>query len=86
MNNEIMNNEIMETTEDVIANAGMNNVINIAAGVGTIIVAGVAAYKYIVKPIAVKIKDKIDYKKKMAEIVEDDVIYMDESDFEVEHD
>ena len=45
-NNEIMNNEVVEATEEVIENAGLSKGVKIAAGIGlillgvTLIVAG----------------------------------------------
>lgn len=53
---EIMNNEeVIETTEEIV-NASSGKGFKVAAGVGLIVFAGVAAYKYVVKPIVAKIK------------------------------
>lgn len=53
---EIMNNEeVIETTEEII-NASSGKGFKVAAGVGLTVFAGVAAYKYVVKPIVAKIK------------------------------
>ena len=38
-NNEIMNNEIVEATEEVIENAGLSKGVKIAAGIGLILLA-----------------------------------------------
>jgi len=55
---EIMNNEeVVETTEEIVK-AGTGKGLKIAAGVGLAVLTGVMAYKYIVKPIAAKIKAK----------------------------
>lgn len=56
--NEIITNEevIDKTTE--IANAGSNKAFTIAACAGLTILGGIAAYKYIVKPLAAKIRAK----------------------------
>jgi peptidoglycan/LPS O-acetylase OafA/YrhL len=51
---EIMNNEI-ETTEEIV-NASSGKGFKVAAGVSLTVVVGVAAYRYIVKPIMAKIK------------------------------
>lgn len=79
MNNEIMNNEVIETAEEVITSTGMSKSVKIAAGVGVSVVVGVVAYKYVVKPVIANIKNKINQKKMDAE---ESVIYMDESEVE----
>ena len=38
-NNEIMNNEVVEATEEVIENAGLSKGVKIAAGIGLILLA-----------------------------------------------
>lgn len=56
-NNEIMvNEEVMEATE--IATSGAGKGFKIAAGIGLAALGSVIAYKYVVKPIVAKIKDK----------------------------
>ena len=40
-NNEIMNNEVVEATEEVIENAGLSKGVKIAAGIGLSVVVGV---------------------------------------------
>lgn len=55
---EIMNNEeVIETTEEIV-NASSGKGFKVAAGVGLAVFAGVATYKYVVKPIMAKIKTK----------------------------
>lgn len=46
-NNEIMNNEVVEATEEVIENAGLSKGVKIAAGIGLSVVVGVVVYKYL---------------------------------------
>lgn len=48
-NNEIMNNEVVEATEEVIENAGLSKGVKIAAGIGLSVVVGVVVYKYVAK-------------------------------------
>lgn len=74
-NNEIMNNEVIETAEEVIESKG----IKIAAGVGLSVVVGVVVYKYVAKPVIANIKTQIKQKKMAAED-EEKVIVVDESD------
>lgn len=50
-NNEIMNNEVVEATEEVIENAGLSKGVKIAAGIGLSVVVGVVVYKYVAKPV-----------------------------------
>ena len=45
-NNAIMNNEVIETTEEVIENTGMSKGIKIAAGVGLSVIVGFVAVSY----------------------------------------
>lgn len=54
-NNEIMNNEVIETTEEIIE-TGMSKGLKIAVGIGISAVVGFAAYKCVVKPFITKIK------------------------------
>lgn len=81
-NNEIMNNEVIEATEDVIENTGSIKGVKIAAGVGLSIVAGVVVYKYVAKPVVANIKNKIKHKK-MAD--EEEITIIEESDIIVEN-
>lgn len=80
-NTEIMNNEVIEATEEVIESTGMSKGIKVTAGIGLSVVVGVIAYKYVVKPIIANIKAQIEQKKMAAE---EQTIIMDESDVEVE--
>lgn len=55
-NNEIMNNEVVEATEEVIENVGLSKGVKIAAGIGLSVVVGVVVYKYVAKPVIANIK------------------------------
>ena len=66
-NTEIMNNDVIEATEEVIENTGMSKGIKIAAGVGLSVVVGYVLYKYVAKPVVAKIKARINQKKMAAE-------------------
>lgn len=76
-NTEIMNNEIIEATEEVIENTGMSKGIKVAAGIGLSVVVGVIVYKYVAKPVIANIKTQIEQKKMAAE---EQTIILDESD------
>lgn len=80
-NKEIMNNEVIEATEEVIENTGMSKGIKVAAGIGLSVVVGVIVYKYVAKPVIANIKAQIEQKKMAAE---EQTIILDESDVEVE--
>lgn len=62
-NNAIMNNEVIETTEEVIENAGMSKGIKIAAGIGLSVIVGFMVYKYVAKPVIANIKTQIELKR-----------------------
>lgn len=62
-NNEIMNNEVVEATEEVIENAGLSKGVKIAAGIGL----SVVVYKYVAKPVIANIKAQIEQRKMAAE-------------------
>ena len=66
-NTEIMNNDVVEATEEVIENTGMSKGIKIAAGVGLSVVVGYVLYKYVAKPVVANIKARINQKKMAAE-------------------
>lgn len=66
-NTNIMNNEVIEATEEVIENTGMSKGVKIAAGIGLSVVVGYVVYKYVAKPVVANIKAKIDQKKMAAE-------------------
>lgn len=66
-NTEIMNNEVIDATEEVIENTGMNKGVMIAAGVGLSVVVGYVLYKYVAKPVVANIKARINQKKMAAE-------------------
>lgn len=76
-NTEIMNNEVIEATEEVIENTGMSKGIKVAAGIGLSVVVGVIVYKYVAKPVIANIKTQIEQKKMAAE---EQTIILDESD------
>lgn len=60
--NEIMTNEeVVETTEEIVTAAGSGKAIKIAAGVGLSVIIGVVAYQYVAKPMIAKIKAKKNY-------------------------
>lgn len=66
-NTEIMNNDVIEATEEVIENTGMSKGVKIAAGVGLSVVVGYVLYRYVAKPIVANIKARINQKKMAAE-------------------
>ena len=66
-NTEIMNNDVIEATEEVIENTGMSKGVKIAAGVGLSVVVGYVLYKYVAKPVVANIKARINQKKMAAE-------------------
>lgn len=72
-NNEIMNNEVVEATEEVIENAGLSKGVKIAAGIGL----SVVVYKYVAKPVITNIKAQIEQKKMAAE---EKTVILEESD------
>ena len=66
-NTKIMNNEVIEATEEVIENTGMNKGVKIAAGIGLSVVVGYVVYKYVAKPVVANIRAQINQKKMAAE-------------------
>ena len=76
--NEIMTNEeVIETTEEI-AKAGSGKAFKVTVVLGLGVLAGVLAYKYIVKPMVAKIKaekeqQKIEAEGKVIGTVEEDV-------------
>ncbi len=82
-NNEIMNNEVMETTEEVIENTGMSKGVKIAVGVGLSVVVGLVVYKYVAKPVIANIKAQLRQKKMAAK---EQTIVVDEYDVVAEDD
>lgn len=66
-NTKIMNNEVIETTEEVIENTGMSKGVKIAAGIGLSVVVGYVVYKHVAKPVMANIKTRINQKKMAAE-------------------
>ena len=61
-NTEILNNEVMETTEEIVE-TGMSKGIKVTVGIGLAVVGGVIAYRYLAKPLIAKIKANLDRKK-----------------------
>lgn len=81
-NNAIMNNEVIETTEEVIENTGMSKGMSkIAAGIGLSVIVGFVVYKYVAKPVIANIKTQIELKKMAAE---KKTIIVDEADVSTE--
>lgn len=76
-NTKIMDNEVIEATEEVIENTGMSKGIKIAAGIGLSVIVGVVVYNYVAKPVIANIKAQINQKKMAAAEQE---MYIDESD------
>ena len=67
--NEIMNNEeIMETATDEITKGSSGKGVMIVAGIGLAVLAGMAIYKYVGKPMLAKMKAQ---KEQTANEVED---------------
>lgn len=81
-NNELMNNEVMETEEiaDIPCEGKDYNLL--IAGIGIGVVAGIAAYNYVIKPVAGKVKNFIAKKKAEAEDKKN-VIVLDQSEVKV---
>lgn len=65
-NNAIMNNKVIETTEEVIENTGMSKGVKIAAGIGLSVIVGFVVYKYVAKPVIANIKTQLELKKMAA--------------------
>lgn len=65
-NNAIMNNKVIETTEEVIENTGMSKGIKIAAGVGLSVIVGFVVYKYVAKPVIANIKTQIELRRRQS--------------------
>jgi len=78
-NTEIMNNEVIETTTEVVE-TGMNKGLKVAAGIGVSVVVGYVAYKYVVKPVVAKIKAGIEQKKTAAAEAEMYVVESEDSE------
>ncbi len=84
-NTEIMTNEIVEATGEVVEKTGLSKNVKIVAGVGLGALIGFAVYKYVGKPIIAKVKTKIKQKKAAATepitiLSESDVVCMDNDD------
>lgn len=66
-NNELMNNEVMETEDIAEVHCEEKDYNLLIAGIGIGVVAGIAAYNYVIKPVAGKVKTFIAKKKAEAE-------------------
>lgn len=66
-NNELMNNEVMETEEIANVPCEEKDYNLLIAGIGIGVVAGIAAYNYVIKPVASKVKEFIAKKKAESE-------------------
>jgi hypothetical protein len=76
--NEIMVNEkVIETTEGI-ATAGSGKVFKVVAGVGLTVLGGFVAYKYVIKPVMAKIKNKKEQRRINAEVYDFDDAEIDE--------
>ena len=76
--NEIMvNGEIIEMTEEI-ATAGSGKGFKVAAGVGLTVLGGFVAYKYVIKPVMAKIKNKKEQRRINAEVYDFDDAKIDE--------
>ena len=77
MNEEIMVNEVIETTEEI-ATASSGKGFKVAAGVGLTVLGGFVAYKYVIKPVIAKIKAKKEQQMINAEVYDFDDAEIDE--------
>lgn len=84
-NNEIMvNEEVIEATEEMIA-VGSGKGIKIAVGISLALIGSVVAYKYVVKPMMIKIKAKNEWWQNIDEEVEDlEIVEMKEESEEIQ--
>lgn len=70
--NEVMTNEVMDATEEVIMNDSVKTLKTLGM-IGGALIAGGLAYKYAIKPIIKKYKD--------SKKVDEDIIDAEETDF-----
>lgn len=75
--NEIMNNEVIETTEEIVKTSS-GKTLKVAGGIGLAVIAGVVVYKYIVKPMV----DKRKAEKEETAIYEADAVVVEDKDSE----
>lgn len=76
-NNEIMTNEmdaVVPVVEEVVETGCANKGLKMAGGVVMTVVIGGLAYKYVVKPLVGKIKDKRTAKKQYEAAVDGEII------------
>lgn len=76
--NEIMVNEEVIGTTEVIAVASSGNGIKKAVGTGLTLLVGFVAYKYVIKPAIAKIKAKKEQQRVNAEVDDFDDAEIDE--------
>lgn len=77
--NEIMNNEVIETTEEI-AYASSGKGFKVVAGIGLVVVAGVLAYKYFARPFLEKLRAR--KQQNVIELTEVEAVAIDEEDTE----
>lgn len=75
-NETIVNEEVIEMTEDIIDNSGKG--LKMAGGIGLAVLGGVITYRCIVRPIVNKIKSTKELKKMAEEFDENDVVIAEE--------
>lgn len=83
-NNEELALEVIETTEEIVNTSSKQNAIKTTAGVGLVVLGGIATYKYVYKPIKAKRKAKKEQKTINEDVIIDDEIVSDESTFDEE--
>mgnify|MGYP007000682232 CR=1 FL=1 len=76
-NTELMNNEVIET-EEIAETCEEKDYSLLVAGIGIGVVAGIAAYNYVIKPVTGKVKDFIA-KKKAESKAKKDIIVLDQN-------
>ena len=76
--NMIMNEEVVETAQEVVEKTYEKRGFKIAAGVGVSLIVGFLTYKYVAKPVIANIKARLDNKK--TTIDEDDISFNEGSD------
>lgn len=73
--NEVMNNEeVIEDAAEVIAEESSRKGFMIAAGIGLVILGGLAAYKYIGKPFVAKMKKRKEQAEEVPTVVDSEKI------------
>lgn len=67
----MLNDEVVEAAEEI-ATISFREGLKVAADIGWIVLGGVFTYKYVIKPIIAKIKDKREQKIEVINSAEDD--------------